>query len=269
MVCIFFDEVHHGEPLPASSNSTGVCFVSSQLWHNRLGHPADQVLVVLKEQLNLGNETCSPCEMCHMTKRTRERFSLSDHKSKFLGELVHLDVWGPYRVPIKEGFKYFLTFVDDYTRVVWVYLLKTKCDVSDYVISFYNLLGNQFGKFVKMFRSNNGTEFVNSNLGEFFKAKGVVHQTSCAHTPQQNGVLEHKHRHLLNVARSLMFQGGIPLNMWNECILTATSLINRTPSFVLGGRCPYELVYGFKPVLTHLRNFGCLSFVTRLNVTDN
>ncbi|GKG08879.1 ribonuclease H-like domain-containing protein, partial [Tanacetum coccineum] len=61
-----------------------------------------------------------------MAKQTREPFPLSDHKSLVLGELVHLDLWGPYKVASKEGFKYFLTIVDDYTRIVWVYMLKSK-----------------------------------------------------------------------------------------------------------------------------------------------
>lgn len=109
--------------------------------------------------------------------------------------------------------------MDEYTRVVCVYLLKGKDEVVDNVICFYNLLQTQFGKYVKVFRSNNDFEFTNFKLGEFFKYKGVIHQTSCVHKSQQNGVVEHNHHHLLNVARDLMFQGGTPLNMWSECIL--------------------------------------------------
>ncbi|XP_071740926.1 uncharacterized protein [Rutidosis leptorrhynchoides] len=102
----------------------------------------------------------------------------------------------------------------------------------------------------------------------FTRTKGIVHQTSCAYIPHQNGIAERKHRHLLNVARSLMFQGGIPLYLWSECILTATYLINRLPSSVLSGKCPYELIYGSCPNFSHLRSFGCLCFATILNQTD-
>ncbi|GKA90962.1 ribonuclease H-like domain-containing protein [Tanacetum coccineum] len=87
-------------------NSVMAFNVSKDMWHNRLGHLADQVLNVLKVDLNLSkNTSVSICETCHMAKQTREPFPLSDHKSVKPGELVHLDLWGPYRVSSKEGFK--------------------------------------------------------------------------------------------------------------------------------------------------------------------
>ncbi|GKD33846.1 ribonuclease H-like domain-containing protein [Tanacetum coccineum] len=142
-----------------------------------------------------------------------------------IGDLVHLDFWGPYKVTSSEGFRYFLTVVDDYTRAVWVYL----------VIS---------------------------------KDEGIIHQTSCAYTLQQNEIAERKRRHLLNVARSLLFQGGIPLRMWTKYILTTTYLINRLPSSVLNGKSPYEMIYKKHPSLSHLRVFGCLCFATIVNIND-
>ncbi|GKA99957.1 putative RNA-directed DNA polymerase, partial [Tanacetum coccineum] len=103
---------------------------------------------------------------------------------------------------------------------------------------------------------------------DFIKTMGLIHQTSCAYTPQQNGIAERKHRHLLNVARSLMFQGGIPLYFWTECVLTATYLINRLPSSVLNGKSPFSLVYGREPNLSHLRSFGCLCFAAVVKGSD-
>lgn len=151
---------------------------------------------------------------------------------------------------------------------MWVYLQKSKNEVFDNVKNFCHLLDNQFDKRVKFFRSHNGSEFVNNQMDLFCKDRGIIHQTSCVYTPQQNGIVERKHRHLLNVARALMFQGSIPLSMWSECILTATYLINRLPSSVLSGKSPYELVFGFEPSLSHLRVFGCLCFATILNNND-
>ncbi|GJT55653.1 putative RNA-directed DNA polymerase [Tanacetum coccineum] len=225
------------------SNLSFQCLLSQYDWHCRLGHPAELVMNVLKKSLNFDkSDKGLCCEVCQRAKQTREPFPLSDHVSSSLGELVHLDLWGPYRVTSSEGYKYFLTIVDDYTKAVWVYLIKSKDEVSHFITVFYNLIENQFNKKIKVFRSDNGTEFVNQYVNKFCADKGVIHQTSCAYTPQQNGIAERKHRHLLNVARSLMFQGGIPLRMWSECILTATYLINRLPSSVLNGKSPYEMI---------------------------
>ncbi|KAJ0509687.1 putative RNA-directed DNA polymerase [Helianthus annuus] len=232
------------------------------------GHPSDQVLAVLKDKFDVKSVEHGPCDVCHRAKQVRVPFPLSEHKTKSLGELIHLDLWGPYKVTSYEGFKYFLTIVDDFSRTVWCYLLTSKTEVFDNLCNFYELILTQFEKKIKIIRSDNGTEFVNNQMNLFCKNKGILHQTSCAYTPQQNGVVERKHRHLLNTARALMFQGNLPLNYWSDCVLTAVYLINRLPSSVLNGRSPYEVVHGFKPSLVHLRNFGCLCFSTILSESD-
>ncbi|GJV11534.1 ribonuclease H-like domain-containing protein [Tanacetum coccineum] len=121
-----------------SNNCISSCFVSKTLWHQRLGHPADQVLDILKTTLNLDSQSAFDhlCDTCNKAKQTREPFPLSDHKSSKIGELVHLDVWGPYKITSRDGFKYFLTIVDDFSRAVWVYMLKGKDDVYDSIVSF-------------------------------------------------------------------------------------------------------------------------------------
>ncbi|KAM0052455.1 putative RNA-directed DNA polymerase [Helianthus debilis subsp. tardiflorus] len=254
-----------------NGNFAKLCFnssVRSDLWHSRLGHPSDQVLAVLKDSLDVKSVEHSPCEVCHRSKQVRVPFPLSEHKSKELGDLIHLDLWGPYKVASYEGYKYFLTVVDDFTRTVWCYMLKNKVEVFENLKYFYELVLTQFKKKVEMFRSDNGTEFINSQMNMFCKQKGIIHQTSCSYTPQQNGVVERKHRHLLNIARTLMFQSGLPLRFWSDCVLTAVYIINRLPSSVLSGKSPYELMFGFRPSLSHFSNFGCLCFSTILNEPD-
>nr|GEX71967.1 ribonuclease H-like domain-containing protein [Tanacetum cinerariifolium] len=143
------------------------CMLSRHDWHCRLGHPADPVLNVLKDSLNFDKkDNTGCCKFYQRAKQTREHFPLSDHKSKILGDLVHLDLWGAYTVTSSEGFMFFLTVVDDYTSAVWVYLIKSKDKVSHFITVFYNLIENQFKRKVKAFRSDNGTEFVNQSVSK-------------------------------------------------------------------------------------------------------
>lgn len=120
----------------------------------------------------------------------------------------------------------------------------------------------QFGKQVKIIRSDNGSELM--VMSSYFRQHGIQHQTSCIDTPQQNACVEHKHMHILNIARALLFQANLPVTFWGESILTAAHLINRTPSSVLNGSTPYELLHGSKPSYDLLRTFGCLCYAQRI-----
>ena len=223
--------------------------VSRDVWHHRFGHPSSQVLDYLslsgvsKDSL-LKNKAC---EICIHAKQTRCSFSTSSNKSQFLFEMIHCDLWGPYRTTSHCGARYFLTIIDDYSRSVWLFLLPTKQGVSQTIRDFLALVERQFAKHVKTIRSDNGTEFM--CLTSFFREKGIIHETSCVGTPQQNGRVERKHRHILNVARALRFQASLPLEFWGECILTAAYLINRTPTPILKGKTPFEYLYNRRSII--------------------
>ncbi|KAF5790693.1 putative RNA-directed DNA polymerase [Helianthus annuus] len=123
-----------------------VCFNSVnmyKLWHVRLGHPANQAVKLSNVDIDI-KSAHDPCDVCHRAKQHREPFPLSDHKSSHLGELVQLDVWGPYRVASREGHKFFLTIVDDYSRVVWVCLMKNKTKVFSNIQDFVNIVNVMF-----------------------------------------------------------------------------------------------------------------------------
>ncbi|XP_019253938.1 PREDICTED: uncharacterized protein LOC109232637 [Nicotiana attenuata] len=123
----------------------------------------------------------------------------------------------------------------------------------------------QFNEKVKVIRSDNALELgKGTQEAAFLASQGILHQLSCVATPQQNGVVERKHRHLLETARGLMFQSKLHMSYWGESILTATHLINKMPSSVLKGKTPYEVLFQKKPKYDYLRNFGCLCYASTL-----
>jgi len=236
-----------------------------ELWHIRMGHPSHKIVRMLPIISNTckSEEFNKVCEVCEKSKQTRNSFPSSDHHVTAIFELIHCDLWGPYRTPSSCGAYYFLTIMDDYSRGVWIYLLKEKKEVAGMVKSFITFVERQYDKCIKIVRSDNGTEFM--CLKDHFLQHGIIHQTSCTGTPQQNGRVEHKHRHILNVARSLRFQGNLLIKLWGECVLAAGYLINLTPSFVLNGKTPYEILHGKAPNYDHLRIFGSLCYAHNQN----
>ncbi|XP_070049765.1 uncharacterized protein [Nicotiana tomentosiformis] len=119
----------------------------------------------------------------------------------------------------------------------------------------------QFNVKIRMIRSDNALELGKGTQEvAFLASEGILHQLSCVATPQQNRIVERKHRHLLEIARGLMFQSKLHMSYWGESILTATHLINRMSSSVLKGKTLYEVLFQEKPKYDHLRNFGCLCY---------
>ncbi|KAH9697023.1 hypothetical protein KPL71_023424 [Citrus sinensis] len=191
-------------------------------------------------------------------KQCRENFVLSNNKASDIFELIHCDLRGPHRTACSCGAHYFLTIVDDLSHGVWTYLLIVKNEVGRVLRNFLSIVSRQFHKLVKIIRTDNGTEFM--YLSDFFVEHGIHHQTTCGGTSQQNGRVECKHRHILNVARALRFQAFLPIEFWGECVLTACDLINRTPSVLLDGQTSYERLFGKAPFYENIWSFGCLAY---------
>lgn len=172
-------------------------------------------------------------------------------------DLIHVNLWGPYVHETTKGYKFFLTNNDQF-MAVWTYLWPTKQHATTQLIRFFAYVETQFHISVKSFRSDHGTEFVNHIFTAFFLNKWVVQQASCINTPAQNDRVERKHRQLLSMARSLKFHSGQTIKYWEECVLTASYIIN-IPSPVIDHQTPYYFLYGKLSYYSLLKVFGCLA----------
>jgi hypothetical protein len=108
--------------------------------------------------------------------------------------------------------------------------------------------------------TDNGGEFTAAEFASYCADEGVQRHYSVPYSPQQNGVVERRNQTVVEMARALLKQRGMPAVFWGEAVVTAVYILNRSPTKALNGRMPYEAWHGRKPVVSHLRVFGCLAF---------
>jgi hypothetical protein len=159
------------------------------LHHRRLGHPSFRVIKIMFPSLFKGlNVENFHSEVCELAKHKRVPFPVSNRRSSIHFYLIHSDIWGPSTIPNVSRARWFVSFIDDCTRVTWIFLLKHKSDVSIVLPNFCSMVKNQFGVNIKRFRSDNARDYLNQVLTPYFQKEGIVHESSCVNTPQQNGV---------------------------------------------------------------------------------
>ena len=239
------------------------------LWHSRLGHVSASRLQFLASTGALGNvKSCniSDCCGCKLAKFSALPFNKSTSVSLAPFDLVHSDVWGPSPITTKGGSRYYVSFIDDCTRYCWVYLMKKRSDFLSIFNDFRILIKTQHSSVIKCFRCDLGGEYTSHAFTDLLALDGTIHQTSCTDTPEQNGVAERKHRHIVETARSLLLSASVPSEFWGEAVLTAAHLINRIPTSHNSGLSPFEKLYRHAPDYSSLRVFGSTCFVLRPHV---
>ena len=180
------------------------------------------------------------CETRELAKSHRVPFLLSLNKSSVPFTLIHSDVWGPVKVPTLNGTRWFVSFIDDYSCMTWVCLMITKQDVCSLFKQFYSMVATQYKTSIQVLRTDNGGEFINHEMRQFLHGYGIIHQTTCPYTPQQNGVAERKNKHLLKMVRATLIEAKMPLYFWGKSLATALYVINRIPFRSLDFQTPLE-----------------------------
>ncbi len=201
------------------------------------------------------------CEACQFGKQTKNVFPHDKNVSKRTLDVMHSDVWGPTKTTSMGGCRYYVSFIDDHTRKLWVYFMKEKSAVFTHFQNFRMLAEKQTGLQVKCLRSDGGGEYFSNEFTTYLKMHGIQRQFTCRYTPQQNGVAKRKNMHIVEVARALMINKSMPRHYWAEAISTTIYIMNRTPIAAVHGMIPKEKYSGRKPNLSHLKVFGCIAYV--------
>jgi hypothetical protein len=234
---------------------------SSDIWHQRLGHPHPQLLKSMLSIYHLPlNQSCSIsfCEPCSIGKSTKLHLLNSTFRSSHVLDLLVCDVWGPSPVTSFGGHNYFLLCVDHYSKFMWIFPFKLKSDVFQIFKQFVTMVERQFNTKLKRVQTDWGGEF--RNLSSFFQSLGIIHRLSCPHTSEQNGVVERRHRHVVETGLTLLAQSHVPHRFWNFAFDTAVYLINRMPSRTNSSLSPFQYLFHRPPDYSFLRVFGSQCF---------
>lgn len=189
------------------------------------------------------------CEVCTQGKMCQTRNREPDQRAKAPLEFVHCDLAGPIEPVAKDGFKYALSFVDDFSGTNMIYFLRQKSDAVEATEKFLADV-TPYGK-VRRLRSDNGGEFMNYRFKSLLRKRGIKHETSAPYSPHQNGTVERTWRTLFNMARCLLLEAKPPKNLWTYAVMTSVYIRNRCFNPRLG-KTPYEALVGKQPNLSNM-----------------
>ena len=236
---------------------------SAYLWHQRLGHISkERVIRLMKNEIlpQLDFSDWDICLDCIKGKQTKQISRNSATRSNELLELIHTDICGPFDVPSWGGEKYFITFIDDFSRYCYLYLLHEKSQSVDVLKIFIDEVERQLDRKVKVVRSDRGGEFYGKFnesgqcpglFAKFLESRGICAQYTMPGTLQQNSLTERRNHTLMDIVRPMLSYSIIPLSLWMHALKTAVYLHNNVPSKAVP-KTPYELWIGRKPSLRHL-----------------
>ena len=230
-------------------------------WHHRLGHPAPPILQHIISTSSLESSSSFTkdfsCNACLCNKSHKLPFSTSSLVSTHPLQIIFSDVWTS-PVISSNGFKYYVIFVDHFTKYIWFYPLHRKSDVHEVFKRYKTIVENYFHHKITTLYSDNGGEYL--SLKDYLSKAGITHLTTPPHTPEHNGYSERRHRHIVETGLTLLSHASLPLTFWSQAFSTAVYLINRMPTPTLNLSCPFELIFKTRPNYSKLKIFGCLCY---------
>nr|GEV60693.1 hypothetical protein [Tanacetum cinerariifolium] len=239
----------------------------SWLWNQHLSHlNFDTINDLARNDLVFGlpkfkyhkEHLCPLCEQGKSKRASHLPKPVLNSRQRL--HLLHIDLCCLIRIARINGKRYVLVIVDDYSRYIWVHFLRSKDEAPEVIKTFLKRNTVLFQSPVIIIRTDNGTEFKNQVLKEYFDSVGISHQVSSVRTPQQNGVVERRNQTLVKAARTMLIFSCTPLFLWAEAIATACFTQNRSIIYRHFNKTPYNLINGRKPYISFLHVFRALCY---------
>lgn len=238
----------------------------TSLWHLRFGHLHHGGLNKLaKKNMVHGLPDMDYdgkfCEECVLGKQARTSFQKkAEYQAKHILELIHTDICGPITPESFSSKRYFISFIDDFSRKTWVYFLKEKSEAFEVFKKFKVMVEKATGRHIKAVRSDRGGEYTSMAFMEYCEKQGIRRFLTAPYSPQQNGVAERKNRTILDMVRSMLKSKKMPKKFWAEAVQCAIYVQNRCPHIKLDDQTPQEAWSGQKPTVSHLKVFGSVAY---------
>ena len=237
---------------------------NTHLWHCRYGHLSFKGLRTLQykemvrglPQLKASSKVCTDCMVGKQHRDAIPKRSLWRASQRL--QLVHADICGPIKPVSNSKKRYLISFIDDYSRKVWIYFLTEKSEAFTTFKNYKNLVEKETGAFICCLRTDRGGEFTSLEFNAFCKTNGISRQLTAAYTPQQNGVAERKNRTIMNMVRSMLSEKQVPKNFWPEAVNWTAHVLNRSPTLAVKGVTlkrhgvvlnPMLIIFGFLDAL--------------------
>jgi hypothetical protein len=224
---------------------------SAALWHERLVHCSPSVLHQLSKEnkIDVNNSMVSLCSNCCRAKAQKLPFNKSVNVASAPLQIMHTDVWGLSPVLSHSGNRYYVTFTDEFSRFTWIYFCACKSDVSKLFALFKAKVELLLSTKIKIIQCDGGTEF-KQIISQYLE---ISFHISCPYTPEQNGLEECKHRHIVELSLATIYHVSIPLIYWDLIFESVVFVINRLPILSASQSSPFQILFNQEPDYKFLR----------------
>ncbi|GBM44103.1 Retrovirus-related Pol polyprotein from transposon TNT 1-94 [Araneus ventricosus] len=222
-----------------------------------------------KVNIKIDNESCIACNVGKATRTSLKKNYVYKRVTKSVLDKVHMDLWGPAPVNSLGGSKYFLSIIDDFSRKIDVFTLKSKSEVFSIFKEYLSRIQRELGRKLKSVRTDNGLEFCHKDFETFLRDLGIKIERTSFYTPELNGIAERFNRSSMEAVRTMLQDSGLQPRFWAEALHAYVHTKNRCSHKLTEGKTPMEIWSGHKPSIRHCRAFGSLAYVYVPTVNRN